>query len=289
MNFDFAESKVAQRRIRRAAGTFAENAFLHARARDELLARLEPVKLNPARILDLGGGCGLGALALARRYRKADVILVDNSTAMVAQAERRRGWLRRYRCLQADAMGLPLADGSVDLVFANLLLPYLQDPDRLFQEVRRVLKPRGYFAFSTLGAGTLEALQAAFEVADSVPHVADFEDLHDVGDRLSRAGYVAPVLDADRITITYETLADLCRDLRSSAAGLAKSGRTTLTGVRRWRAAAAAFEAQREADGRTAVGCELVYGQAWAPDPDGAQVRRAPREVVVPLTHLGKR
>jgi malonyl-CoA O-methyltransferase len=262
---------------------------LHARARDELLARLVPVKLNPARILDLGGGCGLGALALAQRYRKAEVILVDNSTAMLAQAERRRGWLRRYQCLQADAMALPLADGSVDLVFANLLVPYLQDPDGLFREVRRVLKPRGYFVFSTLGAGTLESLKAAFAGADSVSHVTDFEDLHDVGDRLSRAGYVAPVLDADRIAVTYETLADLCRDLRSSAAGLAKSGRTTLTGVRRWRAAAAAFEALREADGRTAVGCELVYGQAWAPDLDGAPVRRTPREVIVPLAHLGKR
>lgn len=284
-----SRSHAQERRFRRAAPTFAQDAFLHTRARDELLRRLEAVQLAPVRVLDLGGGVGLGARALADLYRKAAVTLVDTSADMLEQAERRRGWWRRFDCLTADATALPLPDASIDLVFANLLLPYLTEPEALFREVRRVLRPRGYFVFSTVGAGTMEVLRSAFLRVDDTPHIVDFMDFHDVGDCLSRAGFVAPVLDADRLTITFNTLQDVCRDLRSAGARLPTECRTSLTGAKRWAAAAAAFGAGRDADGRVPVACELVYGQAWAPDPDDGHQRGVPSEVVIPLGRLKRR
>lgn len=281
--------RATARRAGRASARFAEQAFLHAWTRNALLERLDPVGLRPRHVLDLGGGCGIGALALAERYRKAKVTLVDRSPAMLAEAERRRGWFRRFECVNADVTALPFPAASVDLVFANLLLPYVQDADGLLREVRRVLRPRGYFVFSTVGAGTLAEVREAFAAADDCPHVGQFEDLHDVGDRLTRAGYVAPVLDADRLTVTYADLSAVCRDLRAAAAPVPAAGRRALTGVCRWRRAQVAFAARKSADGRVPVSCEVVYGQAWAPDEDTDRPVVAAREVIVPLARLGKR
>jgi malonyl-CoA O-methyltransferase len=227
---------------------------------------------------------------LVRQFPKAAVTLVDQSPEMLRAAARARGWWRKFECLEADATALPLADGSVDLVVASMLLPGLPSPEALLAEVRRVLKPRGYFVFTTLGASSLRELSQAFVSADpEVPHVIDLMDFHDLGDALTRAGFVAPVLDADRITVTYRSLRDACRDLRAGASPLPTTGRRSLTGSGRWRAAEAAFAQGRGDDGRIPVTCELVYGQAWAPDDQSARRPNSTREVVVPLSTVRRR
>jgi malonyl-CoA O-methyltransferase len=283
------QARALERRLTRAAPDFARGAFLHAQARAELMRRLELAQLAPVRILDIGGGAGLGARALADRYRKAAVTLVDASPAMLAAASRARGWWRRFDCVQGDASALPIPDASMDLVVANLLLPNVPDPSAVFAEVRRVLKPRGYFVFTTLGATTLQEVRAAFGAADEIPHVSEFPDFHDVGDGLTRAGFVAPVLDADRLSVTYRSLADVCRDLRAAGAALPGGGRQALTGGRRWRAAEEAFAEQAGPDSRVAVSCEMIYGQAWCPDAEQANRAGGQEEVVVPLTRWRRR
>jgi malonyl-CoA O-methyltransferase len=281
--------RVLELRLRRAAPDFAQAAFLHAQTRTELLRRLEPVQLQPSRILDLGGGTGLAARALADRYRKASVTLVEASPALLAAAGRMRGWWRRFECVSGEASSIPLPDASVDLVVANLLLPSVPDPEAVLAEVRRVLKPRGYFAFTTLGATTLQEVRSTFAAADQASHIHEFPDFHDVGDGLTRVGFVAPVLDADRLTVTYRSLADVCRDLRAAGATPMRGGRNTLTGARRWRAAEDAFAERAGPDQRVAVTCEVIYGQAWCPDTDQLDRSRRPREVVVPLTRFRRR
>jgi malonyl-CoA O-methyltransferase len=284
-----SRGRVLERRLRRAAPDFAQAAFLHAQTRTEMLRRLEPVQLQPSHILDLGGGTGLVARALADRYRKASVTLVEASPALLEAAGRTRGWWRRFDCLSGEASAIPLPDASVDLVVANLLLPSVTDPEAVLAEVRRVLRPRGYFAFTTLGATTLQEVRSAFAAADKTPHALEFPDFHDVGDGLTRVGFVAPVLDADRLMVTYRSLADVCRDLRAAGATPPREGRRTLTGARRWRAAEEAFAARAESDQRVAVTCEVIYGQAWCPDTNQADQSNGPREVVVPLSRLRRR
>jgi malonyl-CoA O-methyltransferase len=61
--------------------------------------------------------------------------------------------------VQGEATAVPIPDASVDLVVANMLLPNITDPSAVFAEVRRVLKPRGYFVFTTLGATTLQEVR----------------------------------------------------------------------------------------------------------------------------------
>jgi malonyl-CoA O-methyltransferase len=272
-------------RFRRIADGFAESAFIHTRAREELLTRLEPLALTPARILDLGSGPGLGSRALADRYRRASVVALDHDRALLGAAQRRVGWLRPFRRVRADAYALPFADASFDLVFSNLLMPWLSDPRRFFLEVRRVLRPRGYFTATALGAATLIELREAFAAVEPVAHVADFPDLHDLGDALHAAGFVGPVLDADRITVTFSSMDALVRDLRGSGAVPPAQGRSGLTGRHLWSRAQAAYRVRVDEAGRLPATCELVYVQGWAPDPS-APGRGTRRETVVPLSQV---
>jgi malonyl-CoA O-methyltransferase len=197
-----------QRRFDRAAETFDSADFVHAVTRDGLLDRLEPMTVSAATILDLGSATGASARALRQRFRRAVVIAVDISLSMLERSARGSGWFRKQPAVQADAAQLPLADHSVDLVFSNLLLPWVDQRDRVFAEVARVLRKEGLFVFSTLGPDSLAGLRHA-----------PFADMHDVGDELVRSGLRDPVLDVDRLTVNYSDKPALARDLAAIGAG----------------------------------------------------------------------
>jgi malonyl-CoA O-methyltransferase len=283
------EPRAVRRAFDRATAVYDAADVLGARTREELLSRLTGLPLEPAVVLDVGSGTGHATRALRDRYRRARVIAVDASAAMLRATRRRASWLRSFDVVCADATRLPLPDASVDLVYANLLLPWLADPDGFLLEARRVLKPRGYLTFSSLGPDTLQELRAAWAAADAAPHVYSFTDLHDTGDALVRAGFTAPVMDADRVTVTYGEVAALYRDLRGAGGGnRLATRRRTLTGRARLAAVAAQYDARRDADGRLPATCEIVYGHAWCPDGSRAP-RGTPREAVVSLSKLGRR
>jgi malonyl-CoA O-methyltransferase len=283
------DPRAVRRAFERAAASCDAADVIGARARTEMLARLEGLPLTPAVVLDLGAGTGQASRALRDRYRKARVLALDVSTTMLAGARRRGSWLRRFDLIRADACRLPLRDASVDLVFANLTLPWAADPDGMLAEVRRVLRPRGYLSFSTLGPDTLLELREAWAAADDAQHVHPFADMHDVGDALVRAGFTGPVMDVERLTVTYGSLAALYADLRAAGGeNLLSERRRTLTGTGRRQRAEAHYEQRRDADGRLPASCELIYGQAWCPDGSVAPKGLA-RETVVPLSRLGRR
>lgn len=60
-----------------------------------------------------------------------------------------------------------------------------------------------------------------------------------------------------------------------------------LTSPRRWARMAAAYERYRDAQGRLPATIEMVFGQAWAPDP--ATRRASDGETSFPLSRLGVR
>lgn len=282
------EMRAVRRAFDRCAAVYDGCDVIGARTRGELLSRLDGVPLEPGVVLDLGAGTGHATRALRDRFRRARVIAVDISTPMLAAARRRASWLRSFDVVCADATRLPLPDASVDLVYANLVLPLLADPDSLLLEARRVLRPRGHLTFATLGPDTLEELRAAWALVDDGPHVHTFPDMHDVGDALVRAGFTAPVLEVDRVTVTYADVASLYRDLRGVGAGNRLAGRRrALTGRGRLAAVASHYESRRTVEGRLPATCEIVYGHAWC--PDGATPARAPRETVVPLAAIRRR
>jgi malonyl-CoA O-methyltransferase len=279
-------------RVRRSFGRSARGydaaAVLQARVRDELLARLDVVRLDPAAILDLGAGTGHASLALKRRYRSSQVVALDLAEGMLREAGRRQTLLRRFRRVCGQAAALPLRDASIDLVFSNLMLQWCDDPAAVFRECRRVLRPGGLLTFTTFGPDTLVELRRAWATADGHAHVNRFTDMHDIGDALVRSGLAEPVMDVDRYTLTYDSVRDLMRDLKAIGAHNANAGRPRgMTGKGALDRMTAAYETYRR-DARLPATYEVVFGQAWCPVGTPHR-KRPPGEVLVPVGKIGRR
>lgn len=250
-------------RLDKAAERFSDHAFLHKLTRDGLFERLAPMTIAARQVIDLGTATGLGFDALKTRFPKARVHGVDLSLEMLRRHE--TGWLERRSLVQADASALPFRDKSIDVVFANLLLPFVADPSRVFIEVARVLKADGVFAFSSLGPDTFRELDDAWRTVDDGIHVARFPDMHDIGDAIVRAGLRDPVLDVDRQRLSYSSTDSLFDDLTFTGARNVLAGRRRgLTG----RSQFSRFQKSLFGKEKTAVlDIELVYGHAFGGEP----------------------
>jgi malonyl-CoA O-methyltransferase len=255
----------ARRSFERAAAAYDEVAVLQRETGLRMLQRLAYIRHQPKVILDVGAGTGEATLALSRRYKQARTIALDFALPMLQRARRRGSWLRRPRCVCGDAEQLPLADRSVDLIFSNATLQWCNDLEGTFREFLRVLRPDGLLLFSTFGPDTLKELRASWAAVDGLPHVSPFADMHDIGDTMLRVGLFNPVVDVDRMRLTYREVSSLLRDLKCLGAHNVTAGRQRgLTGKGRLRAMIQAYEAYR-ADGRLPASYEVVYGHAWAP------------------------
>jgi malonyl-CoA O-methyltransferase len=284
IGFALAEPDAARRNFDRAASTFASACFIHDRTRSILLERLALLHLDPGVILDLGCGIALGTHALRARYPRARILGLDWSLAMC-----RRAHADGVLALTADAMHLPVADGSADLIFANLVLPSCR-PDVVFAEAARVLAPSGALLFATLGPETLrEVRDAWWQAGDREIHVHGALDPQMIGDALGRAGLAEPVVDVERLTLRYASPDCLHADLRAIAGtNVAAGRRRALTGVRRWRRYVAALSGMAGEDGTVAVTCELIFGVAWGRT---ARVRASgePGVQAVPIDSIRRR
>lgn len=254
----------ARRSFDRAADSYDGAAVLHAQIRAEHLARLDLISLAPQVVVDAGAGTGHASRALRKRYPAATVIALDFSEGMLRAARRQRQWLRPFARVCAAAERLPFKDGSIDLIFSNLLLQWC-DPERVFPEIRRVLKPNGLLTFTSFGPDTLRELRSAWAQADGGAHVLPFIDMHDLGDALGRHGFAAPVLDVERITLSYQSVTGVLADLKATGARNALAERTRgLTGPRKMLRMRAAYEKFRD-QGRLPATYEVVFGHAWVP------------------------
>lgn len=263
------DKRSIRRAFGRAARSYDDTAVLQAEIRARLLERLDYMRLAPRQIVDIGSGTGLAAAPLLERFSGARLLQVDLSEGMLQLARRRAPRWRRWRgtvqFTVADAERLPLADRSCDLVFSNLALQWCNDLDAALQEFRRVLRPGGLLLFTTFGPDTLTELRQCWAAADGGVHVSRFADMHDVGDAMVRARLADPVMDTERMTVTYDDLKGLMQDLKGIGAVNAAAGRRRgLTGKQRMAAVRAAYERFR-VDGRLPATYEVVYGHAWAP------------------------
>lgn len=293
-----------RRAFERAAATYDAAAVLQREVGQRMAERLALMKLEPKVILDAGCGTGDALSELATRYPQAWLLGVDIAYAMLEAARRRaaasiasiasqRTLLARWFGARGNAGGepalvcadlcyLPLASGSVDLVWSNLALQWINDASVAFAEFHRVLRSGGLLLFTTLGPDTLKELRSAFAGVDGATHVHRFVDMHDLGDRLLHAGFADPVMDVDMITLTYDDASSMLRELKAIGARNAALRRPRgLTGRARWLRVMSAIESYRR-DGRLPATFEVVYGHAWKPEPrlaaDGrAIVRFAPR------------
>ncbi len=259
------DKQLARRSFDRAADTYDSVAELQYEIGDRMVERLDYIRQQPRRILDLGAGTGFFTAVLLKRYRKADIVALDIAERMLQRVQGRAGWFRKPQCVCADAETLPFADDSFDFIFSNLMLQWCTDLESTLRELRRVLAPGGLLMFTTFGPDTLMELRASWEAVDGYTHVNSFVDLHDVGDTLLATQWAEPVMDSERITVTYRELRTLMRELKHIGAHNVTAGRARgLTGKQQMQQLAKAYEGFRE-DGVLPASYEVVYGHAWSP------------------------
>jgi len=254
------DARAARRRFDRAAATYRAAARLETEIGTRMLERLDYMRVSPHRIVDAGSGPAPQAAALAKRYPGALLLALDFSLPMLRQA-RALGWLARLRgarrplAVCASLGRLPFAANSVQLLWANMVLHWAEDPRAALAEFQRVLAPGGLLMLSTLGPDTLKELRAA--AGDARVH--RFADMHDVGDWLLAAGFSAPVMDMEALTLEYRGLPALLADLRASGQTSARADRPRGLAGRHLHAMLA------RAGSRASI--EVVYGHAWKGAP----------------------
>jgi len=173
----------------------------------------------------------------------------------------------------ADEEALPFADGALDLAVSALVLHWVNDLPGALVQIRRALKPDGLLLAAMLGGDTLTELREAFAAAESEieggisPRVAPFADLRELGSLMQRAGFALPVVDSDRLTVRYDSVFALMRDLRAMGATNVLTERRRAPLKRRTLLRMAAIYAERfvDTDGRVRATFEIAWLSGWSP------------------------
>jgi NADH dehydrogenase [ubiquinone] 1 alpha subcomplex assembly factor 5 len=269
------------RRLRRdrSAVRFADADYLHRLAAEELIERLDFVKRDFRRALDLG--CAGGYLTRRLQERGLDVTACDSGGAFA----------RAVSGVQADEDRLPFADGAFDLIVSVGALDSVNDLPGALLLARRALRPDGLFLGAFAGAGSLPRLKRAMLAADSVAGGAAARvhpqiDVRAAGDLLTRAGFTLPVADAQPVDVRFPSLIHLVRDLRAMGATNILEARSRRPLGRH--ALAAAIADFDEGDDKTTERFEIIHLLGWSPSPD--QPRPAKRgSATISLTEALKR
>jgi malonyl-CoA O-methyltransferase len=280
------DKKQVRRAFSKAALHYDAAAVLQREVCIRLLERLDYIKLQPARILDAGSGTGWGARQLGELYKEADIVALDIAIGMLQAARGTSSWWQKLfsgskqRFLCADVEALPLAAQSMDMVWSNCTLQWCNDLPATFVELSRVIKTEGLLMFSTFGPDTLQELRIAFDGVDGYNHLNRFADMHDIGDMLVAAGFADPVMEMEKITLTYNDVKAVMQDLRSIGAHNATAGRAPgMMGKAKWARIAQNYEALRR-EGKLPATFEIIYGHAWKVPPkktaDGRAIIRTP-------------
>jgi SAM-dependent methyltransferase len=205
--------------------------------------------------------------------RAADVGTPADAVRRVLKASGKVAAIYGGDSIVADEEALPYADGSLDLVVSALALQFVNDLPGTLIQMRRALKPDGLLLAALLGGDTLIELREAFAEAEAEveggvsPRVAPFADVRALGGLLQRAGFALPVVDSDRLTVRYDSVFALMRDLRYMGATNIMLERRRTPLKRATLAKLADVYAQRfaDSDGRLRATFEIVWLSGWTP------------------------
>jgi len=239
----------------KASSQYDAHAFLQKEIATRLDSKLDVIAGNSNVIADLGAGTGLLSQNLIKRFPDSQLICLD-----FAQASLSNNPSKNKLC--ADANHLPLADNSVDIVISSLMMQWCPDLEQLFSEIHRVLKNDGLILFSTFGPDTLKELKKSWSVVDDQAHVNTFTDMHDIGDQMLGAGFQSPVMEMEKLTLTYQTVTDLLRDLKAIGAQTVSTRSKSLMGKEKFQLMIKMYESYRT-EGKLPATYEVIYGHAW--------------------------
>ena len=271
-----SEQHINTQRVKRAFSrsvtTYDTHAVLQREVAERLLNHLEFAQIKPKRVLDIGCGTGYLTRLLRQRFNRAQLASIDIAPAMVAATRashpQRMPWSAKTSFAAADACHLPFADGCFDLVASSLVMQWVNDPQQMLAEMRRVLAPGGLILLSTFGRRTLSELRQSLAdfSHDHAGLVLPFPDVTSLGDALMKLPVELPVTDSDLFTLTYADTMALVRELKglgASASGI-RNRPSGLYGRRLLKHLDENYARNHsDADGRIRATFEVLYAQAW--------------------------
>ena len=279
---NYIQQNHVRMRFDKCVELFNEHDFFHKYCRKNLFDRLAPIKICPKIILNIGSATGSGSNILSRNYKDSQVYNIDLSFSMLKKSHLKEN--NRIKHIQAEASALPFNDNSIDLIFSNLCMPWLNDLPFFFKEIKRVMKKNGLFIFSTLGPDSLLALKKAWAEVDNFSHINNYIDMHIIGDQLMNAGLLDPVLDSERMIIKYNDISSLERDLTHTGARNALTAReNSLTGRKKYEKFSKKLFPCNSSE-KLNIEMEIIYGHAWGREPTPSQ-----NEHVIDASHIMRR
>jgi len=279
------DKKITRLHFERAADSYDSAAVLQQEVAKRLMSRLDYIKLQPNRVLDVGSGTGFLTEDALKRYPKAQLISLDFSLNMLKTCKKRGGWLRKPKVLCADAEQLPFEADSINLVVSNLMLQWSNDLKKTLTGFHSVIAPNGLLLFTTFGPDTLKEIRQSWAMVDNTPHTSTFTDMHEIGDALLQAGFINPVTDMEVITMTYANVRQLMRDIKVIGSSNTDSQRSKgLTGKKKLKAFEHAYEEFKTADDLYPASWEVIYGHAWV----GEGVKYENFETFIPIKEISE-
>lgn len=248
----------------------AQSPWLHEEVAKRMSERLQWIKLQPqswAHWEAVRGGLA-GHRLVAQQYPKARTVVQELSAVHLAAAKKALGkpwWNASGWGDRAAAFEAPAAE-SVQMLWSNMSLHMQKDPQALMRQWYQALAQDGFLMFSCLGPDTLRELRTLYAAMGWPAPAHELTDMHDLGDMLVEAGFAEPVMDVERITLTYEVPGRLIAELRELGRNLHVD---RFPGLRtpRWRARLEEVLPQVGAGEGMALSFEVIYGHAMKPAP----------------------
>ncbi len=254
--------------------------WLHEEVASRMQDRLQWIKLQPEAWAHWGalrGGMAAHA-ELVKKYPGAKCFVAETQEirADIASKKIAKPWWSPGQWRGGSTHFALPPQGSVDMLWANMALHESADPQALLAQWHQALKVGGFLMFSCLGPDTARELRMLYAQLGWPPAGHELTDMHDWGDMLVQTGFAEPVMDMERITLTYETPARLLQELAEIGRNFHPARFGALRG-RAWRARLEQTLAERltGADGRLALTFEVIYGHA---------LKAAPKFKVSPLS-----
>ncbi|MDG1438162.1 MAG: methyltransferase domain-containing protein [Emcibacteraceae bacterium] len=240
---------------------FGKHDFLNREITHRLLDNLQDIKRDFKTILNMNGHPEL----ISQHFKGKTIFQQDLSLRMLKTSP--------FTKIHADEELLPFQDQSLELVFSALNLHWVNDLPGALIQIFKSLKPDGLFIGAALGGETLYELRSAMMKAGidvlggARPHISPFMDVRDAGSLMQRAGFALPVVNKERITVTYANTFALMKELKGMAeTNCLIKGFKGLTKPSLMMKVAEHYHTDHaNADGRIPVTFDILYFQGWAP------------------------
>ena len=244
--------------------------WLHEEVARRMEERLQWIKLQPSIWIHwepLRGGVQAHGL-LHKRYPKSTAVVIETTavrTQDVLQALSQPWWRpSRWRAGPTHFEMPPTA--KAQMLWANMALHMAADPQKLIAQWHQAVAVDGFIMFSCFGPDTLTRLRQLYAALGWPPAAHEFTDMHDWGDMLVSAGFAEPVMDMERISLSFESPQRLLQELRGLGRNLNPQRFVGLRG-KNWLADLHRVLAEqlKGPQGGLILEFEIIYGHAFKP------------------------